>query len=110
VIGAPCGACRHADCRVRATLSPCAARSTLHWNRWSPAAASYPTLNPKGAVAVSTVLWFLFAALYFVVLVTLGVTTLRKGHIVLFVVGIIFPLLWVIGAIIGPTPRAAAAR
>ena len=58
---------------------------------------------------MSTVLWFLFAVLYFVVLITLGVTTLRKGHILLFVIGIIFPLLWVIGAIMGPTPRAAGA-
>jgi hypothetical protein len=59
---------------------------------------------------VSTVLWFLFAALYVVVLITLGVATLRKGHILLFVIGIIFPVLWVIGAIIGPSPRAARAR
>jgi hypothetical protein len=59
---------------------------------------------------MSTVLWFLFAALYVLVLITLGVATLRKGHILLFVIGIFFPLLWVIGALIGPTPRAAGAR
>jgi hypothetical protein len=59
---------------------------------------------------MSAILWFLFAALYVVVLITLGVTTLRKGHVVLFVVGIIFPFLWIIGALIGPTPRAAGAR
>jgi hypothetical protein len=55
-----------------------------------------------------TVLWFLLAVLYFVVLVTLGLATLRKGHIVLFVVGIVFPFLWIIGGLMGPTPRAAA--
>jgi hypothetical protein len=59
---------------------------------------------------MSAIIWFLFAALYVVVLITLGVTTLRKGHVVLFFVGIILPFLWVIGALIGPTPRAAAAR
>ena len=59
---------------------------------------------------MSTFLWFLFAALYVAVLITLGVATLRKGHIVLFIVGIFFPILWVVGALIGPTPRAAGAR
>jgi hypothetical protein len=59
---------------------------------------------------MSTILWFLLAALYVVVLITLGVATLRKGHILLFVIGIFFPILWVIGALIGPTPRAAGAR
>ncbi len=57
-----------------------------------------------------TVVWFLLAVLYLVILVTLGLTTLRKGHVVLFIVGIIFPFLWLIGAVIAPTPRAAGAR
>ena len=57
---------------------------------------------------MSTFLWFLFAAIYIVALVVLGLATLRKGHYVLFIVGIFFPLLWIIGALIGPTPRAAA--
>jgi hypothetical protein len=35
------------------------------------------------------------------------VATLRKGHWLLFILGIFFPLLWIIGALIGPTPRAA---
>lgn len=56
---------------------------------------------------MSSVIWFMLAVLYFVILITLGVTTLRKGHIVLFCVGIIFPVLWVIGALIGPSPRVA---
>ena len=46
--------------------------------------------------------------LYFVLLVTLGVITLRKGHWVLFIFGIILPLLWLIGAVMPPaTPRTA---
>jgi hypothetical protein len=47
-------------------------------------------------------------ALYFAALISLGVATLRKGHTVLFVVGIIFPFLWIIGALMAPTPRAAS--
>ncbi len=57
---------------------------------------------------MSTFLWILFAAIYFVVLVTLGLATLRKGHFFLFFIGIFFPFLWIIGALIGPAPRAAA--
>ncbi|HTE61846.1 MAG TPA: hypothetical protein VK631_15945 [Solirubrobacteraceae bacterium] len=56
---------------------------------------------------MSTFLWILFAAIYLAALISLGVMTLRRGHTVLFVVGIIFPLLWIIGALMPPTPRAA---
>jgi hypothetical protein len=58
---------------------------------------------------MSTFVWILLATLYFVALVTLGVATLRKGHTALFVIGIIFPILWIIGALMAPTPRAAGA-
>ena len=58
---------------------------------------------------MSTLLWIVLVSIYFVALVSLGVMTLRKGHTVLFVVGIFFPLLWVIGALMGPTPRASGA-
>jgi hypothetical protein len=57
-----------------------------------------------------TFLWFLLGVLYLVVLITLGVATLRKGHLLLFIVGFVFPVLWIIGALMGPTPRAAGAR
>jgi hypothetical protein len=59
---------------------------------------------------MSTFLWILLAVLYVTLFVALGTTTLRKGHYVLFFVGIIFPILWIIGAVIGPTPQAAAAE
>jgi hypothetical protein len=45
-----------------------------------------------------------------VALISLGVSTLRKGHYVLFAIGIIFPLLWIIGAFMGPTSQASAAQ
>jgi hypothetical protein len=44
--------------------------------------------------------------LYFVLIVTLGVLTLRKGHWVIFVIGIFLPFLWLLGAIL-PSRRAA---
>lgn len=66
-------------------------------------------LDPKGGSNVSTFLWFLFGVVYLTALIVLGVSTLRKGHYFLFVVGIVFPVLWIVGALLGPTPRAAAA-
>ena len=54
-------------------------------------------------------LWIILGVLYFVALISLGVTTLRKGHYFLFFVGIIFPILWIFGALMSPTPRAAGA-
>jgi hypothetical protein len=37
--------------------------------------------------------------LYFILLVTLGIITIRKGHWVMFIVGIFIPLFWIIGAL-----------
>jgi hypothetical protein len=55
-----------------------------------------------------TLLWILLGIVYVVCWVFLGLATFRKGHYLLFWVGFIFPLLWIIGAVIGPTPRAEA--
>jgi hypothetical protein len=57
---------------------------------------------------MSTVLWLILAVVYIALFLTLALTTLRKGHFVLFWVGIIFPVLWIIGAVIAPTGRAEA--
>ena len=47
--------------------------------------------------------------LYFVLMITLGIITIRKGHWVLFIIGIFIPLLWIIGALIPPkNPQPAA--
>jgi hypothetical protein len=48
------------------------------------------------------------ALLYIVLLITLGVMTLRKGHWVMFVLGIFMPLFWLIGAVIPPTTAQPA--
>lgn len=54
-------------------------------------------------------LWIILATLYLVAVFTLGLATLRKGHTLLFWVGIIFPLLWIVGALMQPTAKAVAA-
>jgi hypothetical protein len=60
-------------------------------------------------LALSTGAWgglgVLFAVLWFVLWVVFGVRTLRNGHGWLFFFGIFFPLLWIIGALMGPAPR-----
>jgi hypothetical protein len=45
--------------------------------------------------------------LYLVLLVTLGILCLRKGHWVMFIIGFFIPLFWLIGAVIGPTASAS---
>ncbi len=48
-----------------------------------------------------------FGVLYVVLMITLGILTLRKGHWVMFI-GFFLPIFWLIGAMIPPTrPRAA---
>jgi hypothetical protein len=46
--------------------------------------------------------------LYFVLLVTLGLMSIRKGHWVMFIIGIFFPLFWLIGALMPPRQEVAA--
>jgi hypothetical protein len=61
-------------------------------------------------LAVSTFGGFLIglsAVLYVIFLVTLGLTSIRKGHWVMFIVGIFVPIFWLIGALMPPRLRAA---
>jgi hypothetical protein len=51
--------------------------------------------------------WYgLFVVLYIALLIVLGITSLRKGHWVMFIIGIFFPLFWIIGAVLPPTESA----
>jgi hypothetical protein len=52
---------------------------------------------------------FGIALVYVLVLLTLGLTTLRKGHGWMFFFGIFFPVFWLVGAFIGPTATVEAA-
>ena len=45
-------------------------------------------------------LWFLLFSFYITCLFTVCIMTFQKGHIVLGIVGIFFPFLWLIGAIL----------
>ena len=51
-----------------------------------------------------TGLAILLSAIYVVLILTLGILSFRKGHWVLGLIGFIFPVLWLIGAIL-PAPR-----
>ena len=59
---------------------------------------------------MSPFLWILLGVLYLTALFVLGLATLRKGHTALFWFGILFPFLWIIGALMQPTATAAAAE
>ena len=48
------------------------------------------------------------AILWIVLMITLGIMTLRKGHWVLFILGIFLPLFWIIGAIMPPAASSRA--
>jgi hypothetical protein len=56
--------------------------------------ASYPI-----AVEKENDMVFLLGAIYFVLLVTLGIISITKGHWIMFILGIFLPLFWIIGAL-----------
>lgn len=58
-------------------------------------------------LAFSTGLGVLLGILYFVLIVTLGVMSLRKGHWIMFIIGIFIPIFWLVGALIPPTRSRA---
>jgi len=47
------------------------------------------------------------ALLYFILVFTLGVMTLRNGHGWMFFLGIFLPVLWIFGAFMAPRERMA---
>ena len=44
--------------------------------------------------------------IYFILLVTVGIISIRKGHWVMFIIGIFIPLFWFIGALMPPKQPA----
>ncbi len=60
-------------------------------------------MPPLTVLAVSTSAGVLFGAIYIVLLITLGIISIRKGHWVMFLIGIFIPLFWIIGAMLPPT-------
>jgi hypothetical protein len=41
-----------------------------------------------------------WAVVYLVLLITLGVLSIRKGHWVMFLIGLFLPIFWLIGALL----------
>ena len=61
-------------------------------------------------VAVTTLEWILISSLgliYLALVFTVASMTLRKGYMGLFIVGIFFPILWLIGAMLKPKPGSS---
>jgi hypothetical protein len=59
------------------------------------------TMTPP--LAVSSGGYVGFGILYLVLLVVLGLTAIKKGHWIMFVIGIFIPIFWLIGALLPPT-------
>jgi hypothetical protein len=59
-------------------------------------------LRPQEVAGVWWGIGFGLGLLYFVLLLALGITCLRKGHWVMFIAGFFIPLFWIIGAVIPP--------
>lgn len=53
-------------------------------------------------LAASSTTAVILGIIWFVLLVTLGVMSIRKGHWVMFIIGIFIPIFWIIGALMPP--------
>ena len=63
----------------------------------NPGAASGTGDDEEGR---KTLLYGILGLIWFVLLITLGVISIRKGHWVMFIIGIFLPLFWFIGALL----------
>lgn len=52
-------------------------------------------------------LWIGLGVFYVLLLLTLGIASIRKGHWMMFLLGFVLPVFWLIGALMAPT-RAAS--
>jgi hypothetical protein len=59
--------------------------------------------------ALSGVAYGIFAVLYLILLVWLGLACLRNGHWIMFIIGIVLPIFWIIGALMPPSTAAREA-
>ncbi|MGO9489234.1 MAG: hypothetical protein ACLQBB_09450 [Solirubrobacteraceae bacterium] len=56
-------------------------------------------------LAISTPFAGLMAALYVALFIVLGLVAIKKGHWIMFIIGIFIPLFWLIGALLPPVRR-----
>jgi len=59
-------------------------------------------------IATSSAVWGVLAVIWLILLITLGITAIRKGHWVMFIIGIFLPIFWIIGALMPPTASRQA--
>lgn len=57
-------------------------------------------------LAISTGLGSGLGILYLVLLLVLGLTSIKKGHWIMFLIGIFIPIFWIIGALLPPVQRS----
>jgi hypothetical protein len=62
-----------------------------------------PTTITAIPLAVSSGGYIGFGILYLVLLIALGLTAIKKGHWIMFLIGILIPIFWLIGALMPPT-------
>ena len=55
---------------------------------------------------LETLLLVILAVIYFACLFTVAGLTFRNGHWILGILGIFFPVFWLIGAVLPPTEKA----
>ena len=56
-------------------------------------------------LAASSTTVVILGIIWLVLLVTLGVMSIRKGHWIMFLIGIFIPIFWIIGALMPPKQR-----
>jgi hypothetical protein len=56
-------------------------------------------------VAVSTGLGSGLGVIYIVLLLVFGLMSIKKGHWIMFLIGIVIPIFWLIGALLPPVRR-----
>jgi hypothetical protein len=66
--------------------------------------------SQKGGTVMEWLLFTILFALYVTCLFTVCVLTFRKGHTALGIIGIFFPFLWLVGAVIPSKPGSSYDR
>ncbi len=70
-----------------------------------PAAPATDDVGPPARKVVVDMRYGIAGLIYFLLLVTLGIISIRKGHWVMFIIGIFLPLFWFIGALMPSRER-----
>jgi hypothetical protein len=53
--------------------------------------------------------WVVVGIIWLILFIFLGIRTLRRGHWIMFIIGLFLPIFWIIGALIPPTAAGRAA-